>query len=89
MRTHVVRKHEFLVFVAHFHAIQELQDCVFRYDYITFGGHAADLRGDSLANLDFKVLGPAVLAKVVAARETVEFVAAMRRDANGTRLTFR
>lgn len=89
MRTHVIGKDKFLVFVSQIEAIQQVEDRVFGYNYITFGCHATDLRGNSLPDLDFKVLRPAVLAEVVTARKTVEFIGAMRCDANRTHLTFR
>lgn len=87
MRTYVVGKDELLVLVSQIEAIQQVQDRVFRHNYITFGCHATDLRGNTLADLDLKVLAPAVLAEVVAARKAVKLVTAMGCDTNRACLT--
>jgi len=86
VRLDIVLERKLLVLVPHHRTCDERQHQVLGHTHIAHLGHAADLRGDSLEDLRFKVYGPTVLAEGVAAGQAVELVPQLGAGANWAHL---
>lgn len=86
MRFHVVGKGKLLVLVSQHRPVQQVQDQILRHPNVASLLHAADLRGNSLADLNLEMHRPAVPAERMLTGKAMELIHRLDGHTNRTRV---